>query len=297
MPPPSEVRQRWFNLFQRELQVTVHRFVEFEEGWDSLVVEINGEWIVRVPRRPDIEQLLRKEVRLVEVLANALPLPVPRLRLVTDDDLCFVAYRKIVGTRIDLAISSGADERLLGTQLGGFLAELHRFPRERAIAAGLPARDAEAWRSDQRAFQERCTREVYPLLAGNERRRADEMFDGYFSAGADELDLCVVHADLGPAHILCREKGVSGVIDWSDAQLGDPAIDFGWSLHGVSSGFAEALQQAYARAGGQFDDAFCARARFYHRLGPWYEVIYGLDQHAPRFIDSGLAGVRARLPS
>jgi hypothetical protein len=34
----------------------------------------------------------------------------------------------------------------------------------------------------------------------------------------------------------------------------------------------------------------------HHRLGPWFEVLYGLEQHSRRFVESGLAGVRHRLP-
>jgi hypothetical protein len=29
---------------------------------------------------------------------------------------------------------------------------------------------------------------------------------------------------------------------------------------------------------------------------PWYEVAYGVDTRAEAFVDSGLRGVRARLP-
>ena len=38
----------------------VHGYIQKEEGWDSTVYEINGEWIVRVPRREEIRQLARR---------------------------------------------------------------------------------------------------------------------------------------------------------------------------------------------------------------------------------------------
>ena len=86
---------------------------------------------------------------------------------------------------------------------------------------------------------------------------------------------------------------MTGVIDWSDASLGDPALDFAWLLHGTGTAFGDALLRAYGPVPG---DALRARALSYHRLGPWHEVLYGLESERPEFVASGLAGVRRRLP-
>ncbi len=101
----------------------------------------------------------------------------------------------------------------------------------------------------------------------------------------------VLHADLGPDHVLCRDGRVVGVIDWSDARIGDPALDLSWCLNGTPDAFASAIGRVYGA-----DTATRERALFYHRLGPWHEVVYGLDTDQERFVASGLAGVRSRLP-
>jgi aminoglycoside phosphotransferase (APT) family kinase protein len=41
----------------------------------------------------------------------------------------------------------------------------------------------------------------------------------------------LAHCDLGPEHLLCREGRLVGVIDWADAKIGDPAIDYAWLLN------------------------------------------------------------------
>jgi len=81
---------------------------------------------------------------------------------------------------------------------------------------------------------------------------------------------------------------LTGVIDWSDAHIGDPAIDLAWLLYG--SGHFAAVRDAY-----RADETVCARARDWHQLGPWHEVLFGLDTDQPEFVASGLAGVRSRL--
>jgi aminoglycoside phosphotransferase (APT) family kinase protein len=80
------------------------------------------------------------------------------------------------------------------------------------------------------------------------------------------------------------------VIDWSDARIADPAIDLAWLLYGTPEPCAEAVVKAY----GPTDDEL-SRALAWHRLGPWYEVLYGLASREQQFVDSGLAGLLERL--
>jgi aminoglycoside phosphotransferase (APT) family kinase protein len=129
---------------------------------------------------------------------------------------------------------------------------------------------------------------VVPLLEPGERERAEELF-----AHVERLEFvpALVHADLGPAHVLCRDARVVGVIDWSDARVGDPAIDLAWCLHGTHDAVASAVARVYG-----VDGTLRERSLVYHRLGPWYEVVHGLDTSQERFVTSGLDGVRARLP-
>lgn len=261
------------------LGVEAARVVEIDEGWDSLVLEVDGKWIVRVPRREEVREVMPLEARLLRELAPALPVPVPRIEIVEDEaEVFFVAYRKLPGEPLDDPPAS------LAPQLGAFLAALHDFPRERALRAGLPR---------QADVSERCRREVLPLLAPEEGRRAEEMF-GRFRSDESAQPL-LIHADLGPAHILRNGSKVSGVIDWSDACLGDPALDFAWLLHGTGEAFAAGLMDAYGR---QRDPGpgLRERALFYHRLGPWHEVLFGLKHDRWDLVHSGLAGIRARLP-
>src|SRR6266536_359712 len=244
-------------------------FVEVEDGWDSSVLEIDGEWIVRVPRREEVRDWIRREAALLPELAPALPVTVPRFEAIEDTSrIFFVAYRKLGGDRI--GSSPGTS---LAAQLGNFLATLHTFPRERAIRVGLVDVDAAGWLAQQVELVDRCKDAVMPLLDEPDRRQALRIFDEFLSSWEGSLQTVLIHADLGPAHILCRGASLCGVIDWSDARLGDPALDFAWLLHGTSEPFAAALLEAYA-ARRPLNPSLRSRSLFYHRLGPWHEVLY-----------------------
>jgi len=239
-----------------------------EDGWDSLVVDVNQTYIFRFPRRPEVAERMERELRLLPELAEVLPVSVPRFEFVARNGLLCVGHAKVVGT------SAGSDlDEVAGEELGRFLSALHAFPVERGRVLGVEYFEPDAWRERFQRFCWDLRRRVLPLLS-----RA-------------ECEPVLVHADLGPEHVLCRDGRVVGVIDWSDARIGDGALDLAWCLNGTPPTAAAAAASVYG-----IDDATRERSLFYHRLGPWYEALHGLDTGQERFVDSGIEGIRVRLP-
>jgi aminoglycoside phosphotransferase (APT) family kinase protein len=267
-------------LRERVPQLRLERVVLVETGWDSAVVEVDGEWIFRFPRRAEVVEWVRMEAGLLPELVPRLPTRVPQFEFVALDQTAFVGYRKLPGE----PLAHGVRSAELGARLGEFLAALHAFPIDRARA--LTGRDGPA---DRRATVARFRASVLPLLEERDRSGGEALLD---AALALRFEPALVHGDLGPEHILHRGDELTGVIDWSDARLDDPAIDLAWPLHGTSAPFREELLRSYGATGEGLSD----RALVFHRLGPWHEVLYGLDEGRDELIASGLAGIRARLP-
>jgi aminoglycoside phosphotransferase (APT) family kinase protein len=283
--------ERYRQLLRRHVpDFPIESFERVGQGWDSDAFEVNGEWIFRFPPRPETEAGLRKEAALLPELGPALPVPVPEPDIVVRDGVFFVGHRKIEGRALSAARPG------LAEQLAAFLSALHSFPVARAAELSVPVLDAHGALERDRQLAQRCERLVFPLLERAERETARAMFEEFFQVASNvELETVLIHADLGPEHILCRGDLVSGVIDWSDARVGDPALDFAWLLFGLDEPFAEALLDSYAGSRAA-DDSLRERALFYHRLGPWHEVLYGLERGGDAFVQSGLDGVRRRLP-
>ncbi|MGH3050164.1 MAG: phosphotransferase, partial [Gaiellaceae bacterium] len=182
-----------------------------EEGYDFLVALVDSEWAFRFPLRPEPARALELEIALLPALAPALPVPVPRFEhVVREPELC-VAYRLIDGEPL-------RDEDPEG--VAAFLTALHAFD-----ADGLPVSRPD-WRA---AFAEQCERfrgTVVPLLDADERGRAEQLFAEVETLTGFQPAL--VHGDLGPEHLRCRGGRLVGVIDWGDARIGDPALDYSW---------------------------------------------------------------------
>ncbi|MCM6772362.1 phosphotransferase [Nocardia sp. CDC159] len=250
--------------------------MEIGRGWDSVATLVDG-WVWRRAQRAEIVPQLLRETRIMPWLAPRLPLPVPVPEPI-DGEPFAVRHRMIAGAA--LAGPTAAH----GMALGAFLRALHDCPVGEALRHGLSS--AERTRANRAADVEEFRDRVVPLLPSDIRPRALELLDTVAELPADT----VVHGDLGPEHILADADGLTGIIDFGDAQIGDSAIDLAWALYGTPPAFRQALAASYG-----VTDAQRERALVWHRLGPWHEVTFGQLTSDDELIDSGVAGVIARL--
>ena len=251
---------------------------DFDDGWDTQATLVDGHWVDRTPRRPEVEPQLRREVTLMPWLAPRLPLPVPVARIVSEDPLT-VRHRLIPGT----ACPGTSAEH--GRAVGALLRALHAVDPEEAVRRG--ARDATTSFAEAQEVRDRMAVEVLPLLPARVRNRGEALLA---RMGTPPPAPRLIHGDLGPQHILVVGGRVTGIIDWGDCGVGDPALDLAWTGYGAAPGFVAALVAAYVPSG-----EILARGLDRHLLGPWHEVIYGLDTDQPAYIESGLAGATSRL--
>jgi aminoglycoside phosphotransferase (APT) family kinase protein len=237
---------------------------ELDDGWDFKVLVVDDTWVVRWPRHKLAVEEIEQEVELLPVLAPLLPVDVPQFEYVSRDPW-LVAYRFVHGQPL-------VDEDPEGVR--GFLDALHAVDVD-----DVPAQRPD-WLETYRRQADEFRRVVLPLLDADERAHGEalltevETLTGFRPA--------LTHSDLGPTHLLVRDGRLAGVIDWGDARVGDPAIDYAWLLNGPFPDW-------------DVGDELRRRARIYHRLGPWFEVHYGDFTDQPGGVESGLRGVRERL--
>ena len=144
-----------------------------------------------------------REARLLALLAPRLSVPVPRPRF-ADGRLGVLAYSLLPGRSLLGSLGSPG----LVRRLGRFLVDLHSIDPG-LLGDVLPRDDAgpEEWLTD--------LDDPGHLLA---------VLTASVPAPTDHY--AVVHADLGAEHCLVVGEELTGVIDWSDAAIADPAVDF-----------------------------------------------------------------------
>ena len=264
------------------------RVVFLDEGRDFQIFEVNAEWLFRFPKRPESAARLMKEYRLLSDLKGRVSLPIPDYRHFRESrgalSWPFAGYKKIPGTPGDVA--EAINWPTTARQLGSFLAELHTYPVERALEAGVPRekRFLARWRDealaglddiahlpvDQRDLSEYLKRDL-PGCAGGTPR--------------------LVHNDLWAEHILIdpHTHSVSGIIDWGDAAVGDPAVDLApvYAWRG-EQGLRDVLNLYPATLTSDIVD----RARYLATCLAIRNISLGQNLEHPRWIEAGQQALR-----
>ena len=278
-----------------------------ESGADFLVargVDREGtSWIVRAPRRPDVRARAAGERRALDLVRGHLPVAVPDWRVATGE---IIAYPRLAGEpaavvdpaaggyvwRFEPADPPGAFTR----SLAAALAALHRIDPSEAGAAGMRTRSPDEIRRERAEEMERA-REILEIPAAlwqRWHRWLDD--DGFWPRST-----VPVHGDLHPPHILVDEAHrVVGLLDWTEAHVGDPAMDFTLQFGAMGSVALDALLREYGRAGG----ATYARMRE-HIMESWlayaatvasFARVTGEESHrqlAQYLVDAGVAQIEA----
>ncbi|MEU9380195.1 phosphotransferase [Streptomyces sp. NPDC048279] len=266
------------------------------EGLDNLAYEVNGELIVRFSKEPDPVRraaLVSHEARLLAAVAEISPLPVPEPAFAVAELGC-LAYRKLPGVPLldtprHLRSAHGTS---IGARLGELLTALHAVPVGRL--AGLVDTDLRPLAEWLQEARQDCVRVAGRVPAV--RRRSVEAFldaapphDGYNPAFS--------HNDLGIEHVLVDPVAwtVSGVIDWSDAAIVDPAYDFGVLHRDLGPAAARAAIGSRRTDTGDLT-ALHERAVFYARCGVFEDLAHGIETGQGKYVDKSLAAMEWLFP-
>jgi aminoglycoside 2''-phosphotransferase len=240
------------------------------EGWDNTIWEAGG-FLYRVPKRKTVSDQARKEALLLEFLAGH-GLPVPRPARVHSGDAGFgrvvIGYRKIPGTSLS-ELAPDEHPQSIYRDLGLFLGRLHSLGAEGAASAGLPVFTPDKWRDRYRRLSGRVRKEVLPIVPAAAPWLKARFDDFLNDRGSFAFHPAIIHGDLAMEHVIVDGGSLSGVVDFADACVGDPALDFA----GMSPRVAPLVLEHYRTACGQ-DRTLLSRAGFYRAISPCYALLY-----------------------
>ncbi len=256
------------------------------EGTDNIAYEVNGDLIVRFSKEPDSKrraELITGETALLAEVARFSPLPVPVPLSASPDRGCW-SYRKIPGEPL---LTQPQPRRAgwipaIAADLGAFLAALHAAP------AGQMARYVDPDETPLTEWQDEA--------AGNYDEVVDHVpaayriaVEAFLSAPPPpQADSPVFsHNDLGIEHILVNPATgtITGIIDWTDAALTDPAYDFGLLHRDLGPAALDLALGAYQPA---HPAILRERAVFYARCSVFEDLAYGLDVDRDEYTSKSL---------
>lgn len=239
-----------------------NKIMWYDDGWD-FVVAVIGSQAFRFPRRKDYENKLPIEVAFIQKLNVISSIAIPDLTLHKDEDIGhFASYTFIPGVSLKLDIAktfTQENKLIIATHIGRFLKVLHSFPIVEVERFGVVVENVfQSW-TDRFELIKKI---VYPHLNPDEQAWTTHIFTNFLQLIKEhQVQTVVTHSDLAPEHIIVNpnKQTLSGVIDFGDVNITDPAYDFTF-LNKYGKDFLEAAYQAYSLPR---DPYFDKRRQFY----------------------------------
>jgi aminoglycoside 2''-phosphotransferase len=189
-----------------------------------------GEQVIRVARHPEAAAALRRETCVLAVIAGMLSLPVPRPTYHSPSGCpAFTMHREVVGDVLtreaweDLPIF---EQEKAAADLAHFLRTFHSIPIELSQKCELTNLGAATF---AHTLREASRNTIYKFLDQETRHHLDTTLEKWsFLSQPDRWQPSLLHCDVGPGHVLYDPltHRLTGVIDFGDIAVGEPARDF-----------------------------------------------------------------------
>lgn len=233
-----------------------------ESGLDFRVAygeETSGQrWVLRLPRRQDVLATAQRENQILTALKTHLSVGIPDWQIYSDQ---LIAYPLLKGQPACVVDASGQPNwafdllNLPETYLQSVadsLAALHQLSPDLLANTGAPVLSSQQARK-KLTTEVQQTRQLLTVPESIWERWQNWLNEDMLWQRAST----VIHGDLHPGHqLLDSESRLTGLLDWTEAAVGDPALDFAahYGLFGEAA--LDKLLKHYQQAGGRVGKHF-----------------------------------------
>lgn len=249
-------------------------------GTDHAAYAVDTDLVARVALGGGPDPAIAREAALLGLLSEVSPLPVPEV-IGAAPEAGVIVVRRLPGT--SLLDEPGRDAEAVVDQLAPFLDALHTVP---ASAATEVVDVGDAPLEEHLAEAQELLPSLADVLGSRHRTVAAGLAD---DPPPGPPAVLLGHGDLGAEHLLAAADRITltGVIDWSDAALIDPAHDVGRILRDLGPAAAQRLVVALPTA----DPDLLARAVLHARCALVEDLAFGLETGDRRYTDAALTAV------
>ncbi|WP_249537794.1 macrolide 2'-phosphotransferase [Escherichia coli] len=247
--------------------------------------------MLRIPAPSEVSAKVEPEARVLAMLKNRLPFAVPDWRVANAELVAYPCSKTRLRWSSSLVrprpTGRAADSEVFAESFATALAALHAVPISAAVDAGMLIRTPTQARQKVADDVDRVRRE---FVVNDKRLHRWQRWLDDDSSWPDFS--VVVHGDLYVGHVLIdNTERVSGMIDWSEARVDDPAIDMAAHLMVFGEEGLAKLLLTYEAAGGR------VWPRLAHHIAE--RLAFGAVTYALFALDSGneeyLAAAKAQL--
>ncbi len=199
-------------------KLKIHRYKSNTQGWDNDIIIVNEDTVFRFPKNDKVADRVISESMLLKKLIRYKPfVTIPDYTLLYDENnkLGCVYYEYIEGQPLEQNLINDRNAMLLGE----FLTKLHRMNHSKLSSLHT----YDYWHDLFTSVR----KNVYQDLNEFQKQAITSVFTRFLDTFPTlSYPMTVIHGDLTTSNIICNEGEVTGIIDFTDAQIGDPAFDF-----------------------------------------------------------------------
>jgi len=271
-------------------ELTVQRAHFFNhDGQYSDILIVNEDLVFRFPRYDAGIQTIGKEVDILKRIQRhttlALPNPIYSATDPSTSPKVFMGYKMIHGDalwRQNLQAQSQEILRRWAAQLAGFLLELHSIPL-RVFGQGLPVYERP---EELAALLDDFRHYLFPFMRPDACQWVDDHFETFLKTpGLSSYSISLRHGDFGLGNILYDPEHliITGIIDFSFAGLGDPAVDIA-SASTLGPDLFDHFEDTYSELPSTME-----RAKFYKGTFALSEALHGIKNDDRQAFESGIS--------
>ncbi|MBS1735439.1 MAG: aminoglycoside phosphotransferase family protein [Bacteroidetes bacterium] len=203
----------------------INKFDKMGEGDTYIAFLVNGQYLFKLPKEIDGSTILKKEVQLMESLAEIFSISIPKFVFVSPV-FQFGAYEILPGITLAAYLKKNELSSFQVEQINDFLEKLHSYHLPEHLSDILPLMNYfEEYNEDYEFLKNSTT----AFFSKTQKRIILDKYVLYLSDKSNfEYKPALLHNDFSFNHILCnRGTGkITGVIDFGDAAIGDAAFDY-----------------------------------------------------------------------
>jgi aminoglycoside 2''-phosphotransferase len=266
-------------------------------GQHNDVLIINDHLIFRFPKFEDGIRQLAIETAILQGIQGQVSLktPSPIYQNIETSlvGAAFIGYEMIKGEPLwRETVSSITEEAVLqklATQIATFLKALHGISVEETFSQPLPLVDKrEEWLD----LYERIQEKLFAFMRTDAQLVVSEHFETYLDTSENfAFEPVLRHGDFGTVNLLYdgNTQSIAGVIDFGNAGLGDPAVDFAGIISPVGYGesFLKRFEGIYPNI-----EATTRRTKFYVGTFALQEALYGVEHNDREAFEAGIENYR-----
>ncbi|MHA1976615.1 MAG: phosphotransferase family protein [Candidatus Hodarchaeales archaeon] len=259
------------------------------------VFEIKEEFIFRIPdkslRNEKGIQLLEKERKVLHLLNSSLPIPIPNPIFINlEQNMPVMGYKRIPGISLSRCVQEIDESCLLklARSIGKFLSHLHSVEIMENYAEYFNEEYGNFLTNFYKVWEKEY-QEVKSIILPQVNDDQKNWIQSLYSCFLSEIESfnfkpTVVHGDFDTSNILVDpiSCNLSGVIDFEDTRIFDPAVDFLFFREGRL--FQKEIMTAYQK---KIDSNFNVRMQFsFSRTFAPY-ILYGVKNDIPSLVKAG----------